>query len=280
MSGTLSEEEQVREAILSDRFDTVSLSEVERYLEEHPDCARWAAETLALRRLIARAKQDEPVERIEDEELHEYLAGRLPKERRARVETACCHSLETAGRLEQLRRGLLQRQLRELDPTKVLRIAGFIRAPATLRMPISLAAFSDLYESRTHLIAAAEGERQTFQSSDGRMVIAVQELGPSDHAGTRRVMIELGVRVHDDELSGQWVQYTVLNAEGKPAAAGLVCLDPDTAVVVVPVPRTTVGPYHVDVRLLALSTDDMIEALERLGAHDAPITPDDDRSRS
>lgn len=255
----------VREALLTGRYERITRDQAERHLAEHDACRRWAETALLLTHVLsgegeARAQPAG----LDDGVLAAYLDGELPAADRRRVEDACCGDLKLAGRLRRLRDRRVQERLRSLRIEAASRLIEAAGPRADAGLVARLEDFRGLYLHRPQAVAAAQAQRSTFQTPDGRFVVSVVDLGAK--AAQDPHVIEIGLRAHEPEWVGHWACYRVVDAAGVLAAAGVVKVEPRGNAVRVRVPPTEHAPYSVHVQMLEVETDRLEEVLRQITA--------------
>jgi hypothetical protein len=266
--------ESVRRALLFNDFDAIDRREVDRHLEEHEACARWAEETLWLTHVLAleglNTTDDSP--EISDNSLTAYLENLATEEERRAIEDAACRDLNVAGRLTLLRRRSWQNLLETLDPATAGRLSTAVRPLAGDALAVKLDGFSALYLSHPLAVAAAQTQSSTFQTPDGSMVITVVDKGGEYDGGPH--LLEIGVRVHQSSWIGRWAYYQVADSSGVMVAAGFFRIMSLGNLIRITAPPTEHAPYMVRVEVLEVETPQLYEILRDLAPpSDSPSGP-------
>ncbi|MHC4178568.1 MAG: hypothetical protein ACYSWU_13740, partial [Planctomycetota bacterium] len=255
----------VRDAVLTGFFEEISRQDVERHLAAHDPCAQWAENVLLVTHLMA----TEPVWQRASGEIGEtlleaYLDGSLPEAQREAVEDACCHDLEFAGQLQELRRRRFERRVQVIESAKAAQVLQAVQPWEDVAVVARLEDFRGLYLYKPLAVAAAQAKRSTFQSPDGNFVVSVVDKEPRK-AGEPH-LIELGIQVHQPKWIGNWACYRVADGRGKLAAAGLVKIEEKGSCVRVTVPPTEHAPYTVHAQVLEVEAGELQEMIERIVA--------------
>jgi hypothetical protein len=253
----------VRGALITGCFDLCQRREVDRHLEEHRACRDWAAEHVLMIHVLAGERGRYRVPDLETS-LEAYVAGRLSPDEQIEVETACCHDLEYASRLNQLREQQLYRRFSFLNPGQWAAWANAVATQTCVSLCASLEDFQALYLLKPAIAAAAQSQRSVYQTPDGALVVSLVDRGPVQTRGPHQ--IELGLRAHQPDWIGRWALYRILDAQGNLGAAGLIKIEEHGSLAQASVPPSPHEPYSVQVQVLELGTLELEKALDKIEA--------------
>lgn len=255
----------VRAALLSGSFEGISRQEADEHLATHAPCARWAAETLLLRHLLATGQGSAVARGVFDTaRLEAYLDRNLPDVERQALEAACCCDLKLAGRLRRLRESRLGKRVRMVDTGVALRLIQAVVPSPAAGLAARLESFRGLYFHRPLAVAAAQSQRSVFQTPDGTLVVSVVDKGAPQPGEPH--LVELGIRVHDPNLIDRWACYRVTDGRDTLVAAGLVKTEEHGASIRLTVPPTEHPPYTVHAEVLNLDTSKLEAVLGELAS--------------
>jgi hypothetical protein len=210
-----------RESLISDYYaGKIPRHTVETHLQKCNACLQWAAESLVVTYLVSAARRNRAEPEISDDRLNDYLDGGLSEAQREAVEDACCYGLAIAGRLQRLTDQHVADQVGDLDVQAAYRLVQALRPTDEPASTFPLKELRGLYQSGAQAAAAAQSERSSFQTRDGRFAISVHDLGPIQAGGPHGV--ELAFRAHDPRLVGRWAAYRLTDTRGDLAAVGVV----------------------------------------------------------
>jgi hypothetical protein len=263
--------EAVRRALLGRSFNEIGRDAVEQHLAEHDACAKWASDVVQLSYLLNLARDRRVATGgVADTLLAAYLEGQLDETQRRLVEDECCHDLQAAKRLQQMRSRRLQKQFETLRPEAALRLVRPFESETDQPLIFSLERLTGLSLHRPLAVAAAQDTETTVQTPDGRFVVTVVDRTAGRISEPHH--LQIGIRAHEPEWIGRWACYRVMDANLNLAAVGLIRIEEHGNLIRVTVPPTEHAPYTVQVQMVSADTEQLEAAIAAITSQAAPGT--------